>query len=205
VSANSRPAKDREALDRFVSPLEIAAFERQATTEYRRLRAALEKKGRLIGSMDLLIAQKLPRPLNGTVETTLTRGSSRDMLVGIAPGQSLRMSAFNADGSRPDTEKAQSIRMQVNVYDEDGTVVVISREVEIAAGHFGSIDVERRDLPMAGEPDTGRARVRVKPLFAFPPVWNGRVVTSLEIVDSAGNTTSDPQCLVFFLGGTPSH
>lgn len=56
ASASSRPAKNREALDQFVSPLEIAAFERQATAEYGRLRAALEKKGQMIGSMDLLIA-----------------------------------------------------------------------------------------------------------------------------------------------------
>jgi tRNA(fMet)-specific endonuclease VapC len=56
VSASSRPAKNREALDQFVSPLEIAAFERQTSAEYGRLRAALEKKGQMIGSMDLLIA-----------------------------------------------------------------------------------------------------------------------------------------------------
>jgi len=56
ASASSRPARNREALDQFVFPLEIAAFERQATAEYGRLRAALEKKGRMIGSMDLLIA-----------------------------------------------------------------------------------------------------------------------------------------------------
>jgi tRNA(fMet)-specific endonuclease VapC len=56
VSKSSRPAKNREALEQFVSPLEVAAFERQATTVYGRLRAALEKKGQSIGSMDLLIA-----------------------------------------------------------------------------------------------------------------------------------------------------
>src|SRR5712692_2927122 len=56
VSKSSRPAKNREALDQFVSPLEVAPFERQATAVYGRLRAALEKKGQTIGSMDLLIA-----------------------------------------------------------------------------------------------------------------------------------------------------
>ena len=56
VSASRRPAKNREALDQFVSPLEIVAFDRPATTAYGRLRAALEKKGQMIGSMDLLIA-----------------------------------------------------------------------------------------------------------------------------------------------------
>jgi tRNA(fMet)-specific endonuclease VapC len=56
VSASSRPAKNREALDQFVSPLEVAPFDRDATAAYGRLRAALEKKGQMIGSMDLLIA-----------------------------------------------------------------------------------------------------------------------------------------------------
>jgi tRNA(fMet)-specific endonuclease VapC len=56
VSASSRPAKNREALDQFVSPLAVAPFDRNATAAYGRLRAALEKKGQMIGSMDLLIA-----------------------------------------------------------------------------------------------------------------------------------------------------
>jgi tRNA(fMet)-specific endonuclease VapC len=56
VSTSSRPARNREALDQFISPLEIARFDRQATTVYGRLRATLEKKGQAIGSMDLLIA-----------------------------------------------------------------------------------------------------------------------------------------------------
>jgi tRNA(fMet)-specific endonuclease VapC len=37
-------------------PLEVVAFDRPATVAYGRLRAALEKKGQMIGSMDLLIA-----------------------------------------------------------------------------------------------------------------------------------------------------
>ena len=45
-----------EALDQFLSPLEVAPFERSATIAYGRLRTVLEKKGQLIGSMDLLIA-----------------------------------------------------------------------------------------------------------------------------------------------------
>jgi tRNA(fMet)-specific endonuclease VapC len=39
-----------------VSPLDVAPFERQATAEDGRLRAALEKKAQMIGSMNLLIA-----------------------------------------------------------------------------------------------------------------------------------------------------
>jgi tRNA(fMet)-specific endonuclease VapC len=56
VTKSSRPAKNREALEQFVSPLDVAPFDRQATAAYGRLRTALEKKGQPIGSMDLLIA-----------------------------------------------------------------------------------------------------------------------------------------------------
>ena len=56
VTKSSRPAKNREALEQFVSPLEVASFDRLATAAYGRLRTALEKKGQPIGSMDLLIA-----------------------------------------------------------------------------------------------------------------------------------------------------
>ena len=56
VSKSRRPARNREALEQFVSPLEVASFDRRATATYGRLRTALEKKGQPIGSMDLLIA-----------------------------------------------------------------------------------------------------------------------------------------------------
>ena len=56
ISKSSRPARNRTALEQFVSPLEVASFDRHATTAYGKLRAVLEKKGQPIGSMDLLIA-----------------------------------------------------------------------------------------------------------------------------------------------------
>ena len=56
VSKSSKPAKNKEALDQFVAPLDVAAFDRSATAAYGKLRAMLEKKGQSIGAMDLLIA-----------------------------------------------------------------------------------------------------------------------------------------------------
>jgi tRNA(fMet)-specific endonuclease VapC len=53
-SAQSR--KNREALAEFVSPLDMAAFGRDAAEAYGRVRAALERKGLPIGAMDMLIA-----------------------------------------------------------------------------------------------------------------------------------------------------
>ncbi len=56
VSKSSQPKRNREALEQFLSPLEVAVFDRQATIAYGTIRTALERKGRPIGAMDLLIA-----------------------------------------------------------------------------------------------------------------------------------------------------
>src|SRR5438094_202498 len=56
VAKSSRPATNREALEQFVSPLDVTTFDRRATIAYGKLRATLEKKGQPIGSLDLLIA-----------------------------------------------------------------------------------------------------------------------------------------------------
>jgi tRNA(fMet)-specific endonuclease VapC len=56
ANKSNKPTRNREALEQFVSPLEIAVFDRQVTSVYGKIRALLEKRGRPIGSMDLLIA-----------------------------------------------------------------------------------------------------------------------------------------------------
>lgn len=48
--------KNAKALDEFILPLEVLPFEEEATKAYGEIRAALEKLGAPIGSMDLLIA-----------------------------------------------------------------------------------------------------------------------------------------------------
>jgi len=56
VSKSSKPGKNKHALDQFIAPLVVAAFDRPATAVYGKLRTTLEKKGQAIGAMDLLIA-----------------------------------------------------------------------------------------------------------------------------------------------------
>ena len=48
--------RNHEALDEFLYPFEVALFDEPATKSYGTIRSALEKKGRSIGPMDLLIA-----------------------------------------------------------------------------------------------------------------------------------------------------
>jgi tRNA(fMet)-specific endonuclease VapC len=56
AAKSAQPRRNREALEEFVSPLEVAAFDRDASEAYGKVRTALEKKGLPIGSMDMLIA-----------------------------------------------------------------------------------------------------------------------------------------------------
>jgi tRNA(fMet)-specific endonuclease VapC len=56
ASKSRHPTKNRIALGQFISPLDVAAFDRDAATAYGRLRENLEQKGTPIGATDLLIA-----------------------------------------------------------------------------------------------------------------------------------------------------
>lgn len=56
VSKSGRPARNKQALDQFVGPLIVVDFDRAATAVYGAVRTTLEKKGQMIGAMDLLIA-----------------------------------------------------------------------------------------------------------------------------------------------------
>lgn len=56
AAKSARTKNNREALEAFISPLEVAPFDRHATETYGRIRAQLETRGRPIGAMDLLIA-----------------------------------------------------------------------------------------------------------------------------------------------------
>lgn len=56
VSKSRDPRRNRDALTQFLSPLEVATFDREVTVPYGRIRTVLEKQGSPIGAMDLLIA-----------------------------------------------------------------------------------------------------------------------------------------------------
>jgi len=56
IIKSSNPKKNQEALDKFLTPLEILEFDYFATVEYGKIRAGLENKGMPIGPLDTLIA-----------------------------------------------------------------------------------------------------------------------------------------------------
>jgi tRNA(fMet)-specific endonuclease VapC len=53
---SAKPKHNLLALEQFLLPLEIADFDEPASNAYGLIRADLEKSGKMIGSMDMLIA-----------------------------------------------------------------------------------------------------------------------------------------------------
>jgi tRNA(fMet)-specific endonuclease VapC len=56
VSKSSKPDQNKIALTQFIAPLEIMPYDDQAAQCYGDLRAYLERQGKTIGSLDMLIA-----------------------------------------------------------------------------------------------------------------------------------------------------
>jgi len=56
IEKSSNAEKNRDALEKFLTPIEIIDYGYDATIEYGKIRAELEKKGVPIGPLDMLIA-----------------------------------------------------------------------------------------------------------------------------------------------------
>jgi tRNA(fMet)-specific endonuclease VapC len=56
VAKSSNPDKNRDALERFLTPFQIVEFNYNAAIQYGMIRAQLEKAGTPIGPLDTLIA-----------------------------------------------------------------------------------------------------------------------------------------------------
>lgn len=73
VAKSVMPERNMDALAMFVSPLEIVPFDSQAAAVYGKISAELERAGRVIGAMDMLIAAhaislNIPLVTNNTKE-----------------------------------------------------------------------------------------------------------------------------------------
>jgi tRNA(fMet)-specific endonuclease VapC len=69
--------KECAALDQFLIPLEVAAFDDVASESYGRVRASLETNGTPIGPLDTLIASHHALSISATIVTNNVREFSR--------------------------------------------------------------------------------------------------------------------------------
>lgn len=72
VEKSAQPGRNRVALTQFCLPLEVLPFDAPAAAEYGAIRAVLERKGTVIGPLDLLIAAHA-RALDATLVTNNLR------------------------------------------------------------------------------------------------------------------------------------
>ena len=56
AAKSSQTEQNLAALEQFLLPLELVNFDESAASAYGQIRAGLEREGKVIGSMDLLIA-----------------------------------------------------------------------------------------------------------------------------------------------------
>lgn len=76
VSKSQHQINNHAALEEFILPLELAAFDEDATAAYGTLRATLEKQGTPLGPLDTLIAAHA-LSLSVTLVTNNTREFNR--------------------------------------------------------------------------------------------------------------------------------
>jgi tRNA(fMet)-specific endonuclease VapC len=76
VQKSAAVAKNREALELFTAPFEVVDFDADAARAYGAIRADLERRGKAIGGIDMLLAGQA-LALQATLVTNNTREFSR--------------------------------------------------------------------------------------------------------------------------------
>ena len=116
--------------------------------------------------------------------------AGKDYLVGIAPQQTLRVSARNPSqpASGEDPEKLK-MKFAVKLLDADDRVIAQTDEITLEPGQFQFFDFKRSDLPLSGEPG-GRLQVRAQVIFRKLQL-RAEFPSSVELVDeNTGRTTA---------------
>jgi hypothetical protein len=94
------------------------------------------------------------------IDVALGDGSVRFLpnhLIGFVVGEELRITL----GLAPDSSSYQ-VTFQCTLHGQDGHVLFESEAITVARGQFRFLRVSRTQLPIVGEPGTGRAQVLLK-------------------------------------------
>jgi hypothetical protein len=139
-------------------------------------------------------------PGSGGGNDLLVGGGARDILMGIVPGQTLRITLFN-----PQAPGSDYVPSRVILFEKNGRQIVQSPELVIPPGEFRSFDINYEALPLLSGAPAGRRQIRARLEAGGDPRAPALLLPSAELIDSAGKTTvlTGHQCLVFYLGGMP--
>jgi len=120
--------------------------------------------------------------------------AGRDELIGVVPGQSLRLSASNPIPA--DDDRRFKMLFAFTVLDANGTVIAQGEEITLEPGQSHTFDVPYSQLTPAGVEITGRVQVRTEMRRFFPGIVNrisagdkNSPPASLELVDSGTGRT----------------
>ena len=134
-------------------------------------------------------------------------------VLGLAPGQTLRVNLGNLIESEGRGQHPVEVFARVHLSDAQGRVIAQSADVKIPLKQFRTFNFNRAALSFPGEPGTGRLQmlveVEVRSADPYAFVRDGRATgllpESLEIIDdSTGRTTVATNSLQIISGGKDS-
>ena len=162
-------------------------------------------------SNTFLAREKPPSRFGGGGNDSINSGFGNDIMMGIVPGQTLRVTLSNPPSFGPKARRNPVIG-RVKFFDGSGNLIAQSDESVIPPGEFRSFDLDRDALSLPGESGTGRLQARAswslvtRDASTHRANASGRVAASFELMDNLTGKTevlSGQECLVFFLGGVP--
>jgi hypothetical protein len=123
-------------------------------------------------------------------------------LAGFIPGQELRLNMANLSTRE---EAIGPVRVQAYIYDSTGRLLSRTDPVEVSAGQFHTFIIEREDLAVEGEAETGRLQVWAD--FEFQVEASNRQISSdrfLATIEGVDNRTGGEHLRGSYFAGTVS-
>jgi len=157
-------------------------------------------------SNTILVGEIIPGS-GGNGNDFLNSGFGNDLMIGLVPGQTLVVTAFNPRSPGSEAQ-GEPVNGHVKVFDGSSNLIAQSPEQVIPRGEFRSFKINRNEIRLPGEPGTNRAQVRIKPFFTFTSRRLSALqgndlllnnVISFEVVDTSAGKTF----LIFVTGPGP--
>jgi hypothetical protein len=135
-----------------------------------------------LAAVGLYVSAGLLHPVSARANS-MQRG---EWILAIAPGDTLRVIAV----SNPWSRKTAPVGLTFQVFDEYGTPLFESPEIQVSHGAMEFADVARHSLAIPGEPQTGRLQLRVVYAVVAPPGSRASdFVVFAEVFDQATGRT----------------
>jgi hypothetical protein len=145
-------------------------------------------------SHTVLVWEKLPSQARLPGGDIILSGLGNDAMMGIVPGQTLRITLLNPPSSGSEAGRQPTANGHVMIFSNAGILLAQSGNLVIPSGEFRSFDFNRNALSLPGEPGTGRLQVRAVVEGTFTLTFTGQTTrvplsASWELVDNSTGRT----------------